>query len=112
MRSRVRTVVVGLAIMLACNGEDPPTSSTESAITGDEEEPATEDGVITEPVPPDDFTGDPNATLPISAAEEAALAEALALSNARNPVAGDPLDSGFATLRPAEDTAVETGSGE
>jgi hypothetical protein len=101
-----------VAISLSCQSGDDTASST-SALTGDEEtvdEEATPTSDIpevnTEPVPPEGFTGVVQDSMPLTAEELEAIADAIALNAARNPEGEDPALRGFATTRPARLTPV------
>ncbi len=61
---------------------------------------------------PADFTGDLNATQPISPAVQAAIDAANALSAARNPASQRPVDRGFAAGRDTKKSNDPAISGE
>jgi hypothetical protein len=76
--------------------DEPSMSSKTSAV-----ETPSDEQVITEPVPPEGFEGDPDESLPVSPEEEAAIEAARALDQARNHDGQHPMDRGFATMCPA-----------
>jgi hypothetical protein len=99
MRSFAFVAVLALSSSISC-GDEERLNSTTMAATADETHEDEE--VITDPVVPEGYEGDPNATLPLTPGEAAALGEAKALHELRNPLGQDPIDRGFATTRPTD----------
>lgn len=97
-----RIFVCCSAVLLTCGAPSDTTSSQGSGVTEGggggvpEDDSVSPDEIITDPVPPPGFVGDPYATEVMSAEEQAAMATALTLSSARNPPGQDPSERGFA----------------